>query len=194
MKKGIIKKGLMEEDIKEVLFSEEKIREKCKELALKIEKDYEGKELVLVGILKGSVMFMGDLMKEIKIPVEVEFMAVSSYGAGTESSGVVRILKDLDTDIENKHILFVEDIIDSGNTLNYLQDYMKARKAATTEIVCLLDKPSRRKKKVNVKYIGFEIPDDFIVGYGIDYSEMYRNLPYVATLKREVYEKEVKDE
>lgn len=189
-----IENSFFEKDIKEVLLSEEVIRKRCRELAEEITRDYDGKSLVLVGILKGSVMFMGDLMKEIGIPVEIEFMAVSSYGRGTESSGVVRILKDLDTDIEGKDILFVEDIIDSGNTLNYLKDYMMARKAASVEIVCLLDKPSRRKKKVDVRYTGFEIPDEFIVGYGIDYAEMYRNLPFVATLKKEVYERNTSEE
>lgn len=177
-----------EDDFKEILYGEDEIREKCREIGEKINRDYKDKNLVLVGILKGSLMFMGDLMKEIKLPVEVDFMAVSSYGLGSESSGIVRILKDLDMDIENKDILFVEDIIDSGNTLDYLTRYMLTRKASSVEIVCLLDKPSRRLKDVAIKYKGFEIPDDFIVGYGIDYAEKYRNLPFIASLKREVYE------
>lgn len=182
-------KEYISKDIKEILFSEEELRDKCRELAGRIDSDYEGKSLVLVGILKGSVVFMADLMKEITLPCEIEFMAVSSYGRGTESSGIVRILKDLDTDIEGKHVLFVEDIIDSGNTLKYLTEYMKARKALSCETVCLLDKPDRRKNTVSIKYRGFVIPDEFIVGYGIDYAEKYRNLPYVASLKNEVYER-----
>ncbi|PKK39554.1 Hypoxanthine-guanine phosphoribosyltransferase [Clostridiaceae bacterium JG1575] len=143
--------------------------------------------LVMVGILKGSFMFLSDLARRTTIPLEIEFMSVSSYGAATESSGVVRILKDLDTDIVGKHVLLVEDIIDTGNTLTYLMDYLKGRGAASVEIMCLLDKPARRTKELSVKYVGFQIPDAFIIGYGIDYAEKYRNLPYVATLREAIY-------
>ena len=176
-------------DVKEVLFSKEQLAQRCRELGKVISEDYRGKDLVLVGILKGSVVFMTDLMKEITIPVMLDFMAVSSYGMETSSSGVVKIIKDLDMDIEGKYILIVEDIIDSGLTLSYLIEYLKARKAAAIDIVCLLDKKERRKKDIPVKYKGFDVPDEFIIGYGIDYAEKYRNLPFVASLKEEVYMK-----
>ncbi|MDQ0151289.1 hypoxanthine phosphoribosyltransferase [Eubacterium multiforme] len=179
----------MREDIKEVLFNEEDLAKKVKELGTKISKDYEGKDLLVVGVLKGSVLFASDLIKNITIPCEIDFMAVSSYGNSTETSGVVRILKDLDHSIEGKHVLIVEDIVDSGVTLNYLLKYLKARKAESIEIVSLLNKPERRTVDLNVKYIGFEVPNEFIVGYGIDYAEKYRNLPYIAVLKEEVYKK-----
>lgn len=176
-------------DVKEILFSKEVLAEKCRELGAQISKDYEGKELVLVGILKGSVVFMTDLMKEITLPCNIEFMEVSSYGTGAESSGVVKIIKDLDEDVTGKHILIVEDIIDTGITLSYLVDYLKARKAAKIDIVCLLDKKERRTNDIPVTYVGFQVPDEFIIGYGIDFAEKYRNLPYVASLKDEVYKK-----
>ncbi|MBP1890873.1 hypoxanthine phosphoribosyltransferase [Clostridium moniliforme] len=179
----------MREDIKEILFSEEDLSKKVKELGAQISKDYEGKDLLVVGVLKGSVLFASDLIKNITIPCEIDFMAVSSYGNSTETSGVVRILKDLDHSIEGKHVLIVEDIVDSGITLNYLLKYLKARKAESIEIVSLLNKPERRTVELNVKYIGFEVPNEFIVGYGIDYAEKYRNLPYIAVLKEEVYKK-----
>ena len=179
----------MREDMKEILFSEEVIANKVKELGKTISKDYNGKDLLLVGVLKGSVPFTADLLRNITIPCEVDFMAVSSYGNSTESSGVVKILKDLDHNIEGKDVLIVEDIVDSGITLSYLLEYLKARKANTIEIASLLNKPARRKSNIEVKYIGFEVPDEFIVGYGIDYAEKYRNLPYIGVLKREVYEK-----
>ncbi|ADK17169.1 MULTISPECIES: hypoxanthine phosphoribosyltransferase [Clostridium] len=175
------------EDIKEVLLDEGKIKKKVKEIGKRISQDYDGKDLLLVGILKGSVPFMADLLKEITIPCSMDFMAVSSYGNSTKSSGVVRILKDLDFEIENKHILIVEDIIDSGITLAYLVDYLKGRKAKSVEIACLLNKADRRKVSVNAKYIGFEVPDYFLVGYGLDYAEKYRNFPYVGILKEEIY-------
>lgn len=174
-------------DIKEVLFTEEKIQEKVAELGAQISKDYENEDLVLIGVLKGSVMFMSDLMKRISIPCCMDFMAVSSYGNSTESSGVVRILKDLDYDIEGKNVLIVEDIIDSGITLKYLLEYLKARKPSSIEIACLLNKPERRKVDIDVKYEGFKVPDYFLVGYGLDYAEKYRNLPCVGILKEEVY-------
>lgn len=179
----------MRDNIQEVLFTEEDLQKRVSEIADKINADYEGKELVLVGVLKGSVLFAADLIKKITIPCEIDFMAVSSYGNSTESSGVVRILKDLDHSVENKHIILIEDIVDSGITLSYLLEYLKARKASSIEIVSLLNKPARRKADIDVKYIGFDVPDEFIVGYGIDYAEKYRNLPYIGILKREVYEK-----
>lgn len=179
--------GSMREDIKEVLFSEDELRKKIKEIGQQISKDYKGKELMLVGILKGSVPFMADLLKEITIPCTMDFMAVSSYGDSTKSSGVVRILKDLDFEIENKHILIVEDIIDSGVTLAYLIDYLRGRKAGSIEIACLLNKHERRTVDIKAKYIGFDVPDHFLVGYGLDFAENYRNLPYIGILKEEVY-------
>jgi len=174
-------------DIKKVLLTEEQILEKVRELGSAISKDYESKDLLIVGILKGSVLFASELIKNITIPCEIDFMAVSSYGNSTETSGVVRILKDLEHSIEGKDIIIVEDIIDSGVTLDYLLKYLTARKANSVEIVTLLTKPSRRKVDINVKYCGFEVPDEFLVGYGLDYAEKYRNLPYVGILKEEVY-------
>ncbi len=177
----------MTEDIKEVLLTEEQILNRVKELGKAISEDYKDKDLIVVGILKGSVIFASELIKNITIPCEIDFMAVSSYGSSTETSGIVRILKDLDYGIEDKDIIIVEDIIDSGVTLDYLLKYLKARKAKSIEIVTLLTKPSRRMVDVDVKYCGFEVPDEFLVGYGLDYSEKYRNLPYVGILKEEVY-------
>lgn len=179
----------MREDIEKILFTEEDLQKKISEIADRINIEYEGKDLLLVGVLKGSVLFAADLIKKITIPCEIDFMAVSSYGNSTETSGVVRILKDLDHGVENKHIILIEDIVDSGITLNYLFQYLKSRKALSIEIVSLLNKPARRKADIDVKYIGFDVPDEFIVGYGIDYAEKYRNLPYIGILKREVYEK-----
>lgn len=178
---------MIKDDVKEVLFSRMDLADKCRELGQLISEDYEGKDLVLVGILKGSVVFMTDLMKEITIPCSIEFMEVSSYGTGSTSSGVVKINKDLDMDITGKHILIIEDIIDTGLTLSYLVDYLKTRKAEGIDIVCLLDKKERRVRDIPVKYVGFEVPDEFIIGYGIDYAEKYRNLPFVGTLKDEIY-------
>ena len=179
----------MKQDIQEILFSEEVLNKKIKELASEISRDYEGKNLVVVGILKGSVLFAAELIKNISVKCEIDFMAVSSYGSSTETSGVVRILKDLDSSIEGKDILLVEDIVDTGITLSYLLKYLQARKANSIEIISLLNKPIRRKTDLDVKYIGFEVPDGFIVGYGIDYAEKYRNLPFIGILKPEVYEK-----
>lgn len=176
-------------DVKEVLYSEEVILSKVKELATRISDDYAGKELIVVGVLKGSVVFTSDLIKFISIPCTLDFMAVSSYGNSTETSGVVRILKDLDQDIEGKHVLIVEDIVDTGITLSYLLEYLKARKASSIEIVALLNKEARRKSDISVKYVGFEVPDEFIIGYGIDYAEHYRNLPFIGSLKEEIYQK-----
>ena len=179
----------MLQDIKEVLFSEEAINKRVKELASRISEDYKGKELLVVGVLKGSVIFAAELIKNITIPCQIDFMAVSSYGDSSETTGVVRILKDLGGEISGKHIIIVEDIVDSGITLNYLSNYLKSRNASSVEIVSLLTKPSRRKVDIDCKYVGFETPDEFLVGYGLDYAEKYRNLPFVGILKREVYEK-----
>jgi hypoxanthine phosphoribosyltransferase len=177
----------MRNDIQEILLSEEVLGNKIKELGKEISTDYAGKDLVLIGVLKGSVMFMSDLLKSITIPCSMDFMAVSSYGNSTKSSGVVRILKDLDFEIQGKDVLVVEDIIDSGVTLKYLVEYLKGRGANSLEIVCLLDKPERRKVHMDVKYTGFSVPDMFLVGYGLDYAEKYRNLPYIGVLKEEIY-------
>lgn len=177
----------MIKDIKKVLLTEEQILNKVKDLAAEISKDYEGKDLLVVGILKGSVLFASDIIKNITIPCQIDFMAVSSYGNSSETSGIVRILKDLDHSIEGKDILIVEDIIDSGVTLDYLLKYLKARKANSIEIITLLTKPARRKVDINVKYCGFEVPDEFLVGYGLDFAEKYRNLPYIGILKEEIY-------
>lgn len=179
----------MRNDIEKVLLSEEKLKEKIEEIGKAISKDYKGKELILVGILKGSVPFMADLLKEIEIPCSMDFMAVSSYGNSTESSGVVRILKDLDFEIEGKNVLIVEDIIDSGITLKYLMKYLKAKNPESVEIACLLNKPERREVDIDVKYLGFDVPNYFLVGYGLDFAEKYRNLPFIGILKERVYKK-----
>ncbi|MEL7596666.1 MAG: hypoxanthine phosphoribosyltransferase [Clostridiaceae bacterium] len=179
----------MKNDIERVLLSEEEISGKIRELGSKISEEYKNKDLMLVGVLKGSVPFMAELMKRITIPCEMDFMAVSSYGNSTESSGVVRILKDLDFEIENKDVLIIEDIIDSGITLKYLIKYLKAKNPNSVEIACLLNKPERRQVEIDVKYLGYDVPNYFLVGYGLDYAEKYRNLPYVGILKEEVYKK-----
>ena len=167
-------------DISNVLISEKQIKEKVIELGQKIEKDYKGQEIVLIGVLKGASVFISDLMRCINLDVKIDFMSVSSYGMSTTSSGIVKILKDIDQDISNKNVIIVEDIIDTGLTLNYLKDYLLKKNAKSIKICTLLDKPERRKCNIQVDYIGFEIEDKFIVGYGIDYKEMYRNLPYIA--------------
>lgn len=179
----------MKKDIQEVLLTEEMIAEKVAELGARITRDYEGKELLAVGILKGAVVFMADLVRAIDRPVEIDFMAVSSYGAQTDSSGIVRILKDLDRSIEGKHVLIIEDIIDSGQTLSYLIKNLSDRRPASIQLCTLMNKPERRKVDLPVKYVGFEIPNEFVVGYGLDYAEKYRNLPYLGVLKRSIYEK-----
>lgn len=173
----------MEEFTKKILVSSEQIEQKVKEIGKEITEDYKGKELMLVGILKGAAIFMVDLARSIEIPVTMDFMAVSSYGSSTKSSGVVRIIKDLDSNIEGKHILIVEDIIDTGLTLNYITDNLNKRGASSVKICTLLDKPERRKVDVPVDYRGFVIPDEFVIGYGIDYAEKYRNLPDIFSLK-----------
>lgn len=178
----------MERDIKEIFITEEQLIEKNIELGYQITKDYQNEDLVLIGVLKGANVFMSDLMRKINKAIEIDFISVSSYGLSTESSGVVRILKDLDVEIEGKNVIIVEDIIDTGLTLNYLMKNFETRKPKSIKICALLDKPERRKVDIKIDYRGFTIPDEFIVGYGIDYAEGYRNLPYVAALKKEVYE------
>lgn len=177
----------MENDIKEILISKEQIEGKIKELGEIVSKEYEGKRPLMVCILKGAVLFMSDLARQINIPVEIDFMAVSSYGASTESSGVVRIIKDLDATVEGKDIIIVEDIIDSGLTLSYLIDLLNRRNIRSIKVITLLDKPHRRTVDLKPDYSGFTVPDEFVVGYGLDYNERYRNLPYIGILKPEVY-------
>ena len=174
-------------EIEKTVISEDEIKAKTVELAELIAKDYEGKELLLVGVLKGAVMFMSDFARALPLPVQLEFMAVSSYGSSTSSSGIVRILKDLDKDISGKHVLVVEDIIDSGLTLSWLLKNLGARNPESIEVVTLLRKPDAIKVPVDVKYVGFDIPNEFVVGYGLDYAERYRDLPYIGVLKPEVY-------
>jgi hypoxanthine phosphoribosyltransferase len=168
-----------------VLVPSEKIQEKVRELGERITSDYRGEELLLVGILRGAVVFLSDLMRCLELPCEIDFMEVSSYGAGTSSSGVVRILKDLEENITARHVLIVEDIIDTGLTLSYLRRTLMARRPASLEICALLSKPSRRQVDLEVKYLGFEVPDEFVVGYGIDYAGAYRNLPDIRALESE---------
>jgi hypoxanthine phosphoribosyltransferase len=177
----------MHQDIQEVLFTEEIIQQKIQELGATISKDYQGKTPLFVCILKGAVMFMADLAKRIEIPMEMDFMAISSYGHSTKSSGVVRILKDLDKGVEGRDIIIVEDIIDTGLTLSYLRNMLLQRKAKSIRIVTLFDKPSGRTVEIEPDYYGFEVPNQFIVGYGLDYSDLYRNLPYVGILRPEIY-------
>jgi hypoxanthine phosphoribosyltransferase len=180
---------IINDDISRVLLTEEQIAQRVREMGAEITRDYTGKELILVGILKGCALFLADLVREIKLPISFDFVAVSSYGADTKSSGVVRILKDLDESVESKHVLVVEDIIDTGLTLrlSYLLDNMRARRAASVKVCTLLDKPSRRRVEVPVDYSGFTVEDQFVVGYGMDYAGKYRGLPYIGLLKPEVY-------
>jgi hypoxanthine phosphoribosyltransferase len=166
----------------EILIEQDVLQARIGELGQEISKEYEGRDLLLVGVLKGAVFFMADLMRELSVPCEIDFMAISSYGASTDSSGVVRILKDLDANISGRDVLVVEDIIDSGLTLSYLMRSLKARKPASLEICALLTKPERREIDVPVRFVGFEIPNKFVIGYGLDFAERYRNLPYVAVL------------
>ncbi len=174
-------------EITKVLVTEEQINAKVTELAAEIDKRYEGKDLLLIGVLKGAVMFMADLSRAIQIPAQMDWMAVSSYGSGTVSSGVVRILKDLDADVLGRHVVIVEDIIDSGLTLSWLVANLEARGAASVEVVALLRKPTAAKVEVNVALVGFDIPNEFVVGYGLDYAERYRTLKGVAVLAPSVY-------
>jgi len=172
---------------KEIMITEEKIIKRVKALGKEITNDYKNEDILLVCVLNGAVMFMSDLMKEIKLPLEIDFMAVSSYGSATKSSGVVKIIKDLDKSIEGKSVIIVEDIIDSGLTLSYLVENLKSRGPKSIEICTMLNKPSGRKANVFTKYVGFEIKDEFVVGYGLDYDEKYRNVPYVFVLDEDVY-------
>ena len=172
----------LERGVGEILIEEDALQSRIRELGAEVSADYAGRELLLVGVLKGAVFFMADLMRSLTVPCEIDFMAISSYGAATDSSGVVRILKDLDINIENRHVLVVEDIIDSGLTLSYLLRNLESREPASLEICALLTKPERREIDVRVRYVGFEIPNRFVIGYGLDFGERYRNLPYVATL------------
>jgi hypoxanthine phosphoribosyltransferase len=177
----------LRDDIDHVLVTEEQIRAKVIELGQQISEDYAGLEPVLVGVLKGAIMFIVDLARAIKVPLTMDFMAVASYGASTETSGIVRILKDLDMSIEDKHVLIVEDIIDSGLTLNYIIDTLRARNPASLRVCALLNKRERRMVDVPIDYTGFDIPDEFVVGYGLDFNQLYRNLPFVGVLKPDAY-------
>ena len=177
----------VESDLVNILFTEEQIQDKLRELAGQIESDYAGKDILIVGILRGAVMVMADLARAMHGHVEMDWMAVSSYGSGTKSSGVVRILKDLDTDISGRHVLIVEDIIDSGLTLSWLVGNLRSRDPASVAVCAMLRKPSSAQMDVDVAYTGFDVPDEFVVGYGLDYAERYRNLPFIGTLAPEVY-------
>ncbi|HEX6606555.1 MAG TPA: hypoxanthine phosphoribosyltransferase [Chloroflexia bacterium] len=173
--------------IEKVLIDDAAVQAKIRELGTQITADYAGKDLLLVGVLRGALLFIVDLARQIDLPLEMDFMAISSYGAATETSGVVRILKDLDTAIEGRHVLIVEDIIDSGLTLNYIVEHLRNRNPASIKICALLNKPSRRRVDVRIDYHGFDIPDEFVVGYGLDYRQRYRNVPFVGVLKPETY-------
>jgi len=175
------------DDIREVLFSEEKLSSIVRDLGGRISRDYEGKNLLMVSILKGSVVFMSDLIRAVTIPCGIDFMAVSSYGAGMKTSGVVKIIKDLDINLKGYDVLVVEDILDSGMTLNYILELLQSREPKSIRLCTLFDKPDRRTVKVQADYVGAVVPDEFIVGYGLDYDEKYRNLPFVGILKPEVY-------
>jgi len=179
----------LEKMIEKVLLSEDVLKKRVHEIGEQITVDYQGKELLIIGIFKGAVPFLADLIREIRIPLRYDFMAVSSYGSTTKSSGAVRILKDLDTSVEDRHVLIVEDIVDSGLTLKYLKENLSRRNPLSLKIVTLLDKPERREVEVYPDYNGFVIPNEFVVGYGLDFNESYRNLPYVGILKPEAYQK-----
>lgn len=178
----------MHKDLERVLFDEEALKAKVAELGAALTEDYRGKDPLVVGILNGAMVFYADLIRQLKVPMETDFMRLSSYGSSSVSSENVQIKKDLDTDIKGRHIVVVEDIIDSGNTMLYLMNRLKDRGAASVKLCALFSKPSRRKVEVKIDYLGWEIPDEFIVGYGLDFAERYRNLPMVGVLKREVYE------
>lgn len=179
---------MLDYDIQEILFSEEEIARRVDELAQQINRDYAGQEVMLVSVLRGSFIFMADIFRRLKLKCTVDFMSVSSYGSGTSSSGQVQITKDLSSDISGQHIIVIEDILDSGNTLSYLLKVLQQRQPASLRLCTLLDKPERRVKPVEVHYTGFSIPDAFVVGYGLDYDEHYRNLPYIGILKPEIYQ------
>lgn len=179
----------MENDILNVLISEEELAKKVQEIGAQISKDYEGKNLMMVSVHKGSVVFMADLMRAVTVPAEIDFMSVSSYGSGAKTSGVVKIIKDLDIELAGRDLLIVEDILDSGLTLSYIKKILMERGPRSIKICTLLDKPERRKADIFADYSGFEVPDEFVVGYGLDFAEKYRNLPYIGVLKPSVYEK-----
>ena len=176
----------LERDVAEVLIEEEALHRRIAELGEEISADYSGRDLLLIGVLKGAVFFMADLMRRLTVPCEIDFMAISSYGGQTDSSGVVRILKDLDMNIKGRDVLVVEDIIDSGLTLSYLMRNLRSREPTSLEICALMTKPSRREMDIPVRYVGFEIPNRFVIGYGLDFGERYRNLPYVGVLNPEL--------
>ena len=178
----------MGNDLKEILVTAEDMDRRLAEMAEQIDRDYAGEELLIVGVLRGAVMVMADLSRRLHHDVQMDWMAVSSYGSGTKSSGVVRILKDLDTDLTGRHVLVVEDIIDSGTTMHYLKQMLMGRHPKSIKICAFLSKPSRRVAPVEIDYLGYEVPDEFLVGYGLDYAEKYRNLPYIGVLRRSVYE------
>lgn len=177
-------------DVERILITSEEIGARVRELGQQITNDYAGQDILMIGVLRGAVVFMSDLARAIKRPIDIDFMAISSYGLSTNSSGVVRILKDLDEVVQGRHLLIIEDIIDSGLTLNYLVENLKSRKPASVRICTLLSKPDRRKVDVQVDYNGFIIPDYFVVGYGLDYAGKYRNLPFIGVLKPEIYERD----
>lgn len=180
----------MHDDVQEILFTEEQLKNRVRELGAAISRDFAGKDpVLLVSVLRGSYIFMADLSRSIDIPVQIDFMSVSSYGAGTKTSGQVEIKKDLSDSIEGVHVIVVEDILDSGNTLSYLMNVLSARHPASISLCTLLDKPERREKPIAADYVGFTVPNAFIVGYGLDYAERYRNLPYIGVLKPEIYSK-----
>ena len=179
----------MHDDIAEILVTEEAIKAKVAELGRRISGDYRGRNLLLVGLLRGAIVFLSDLMRAIDIPVQLDFIGISSYGASTES-GAVRLVMDLETDITGRDVLIVEDIVDTGKTLSYLVENLKARQPASLRLCALLDKPERRKVPITVDYVGFEIPDKFVVGYGLDFAEGYRNLPFVGVLKSSLYQRD----
>jgi hypoxanthine phosphoribosyltransferase len=176
----------LEQAVSEILIDEETLAARVSGLGAEVSADYQGRDLLLIGVLKGAVFFMADLMRHLTVPCEVDFMAISSYGDSTDSSGIVRILKDLDISIEGRHVLVVEDIIDSGLTLSYLMRNLESREPATLEVCALMTKPARREIDIPVRYVGFEIPNKFVVGYGLDFAERYRNLPYVAVLHEDL--------
>jgi hypoxanthine phosphoribosyltransferase len=178
---------LYRDDLKEILYTPEQIAARVAELGRHISADYEGKDLTLVGVLNGAVFFLADLMRSIAMPISMDLVAISSYGSYSSTSGVVRIMKDLDQSVESKHVLIVEDIVDTGLTLNYLVEYMRSRNPASVRVAAMLSKPSRHKIKVHVDYLGFTVPDEFVVGYGLDYAQRYRNLPCIGVLKPEIY-------
>ena len=180
--------GEMRQEILEVLLTEEQIQQRIRELGEQLTRDYEGKRPFFLGVLKGCFVFMADLMRRVTVPCGMDFMVVSSYGKSTKTTGAVEIIKDLSQDVEGRHLVIVEDILDTGVTLSYLTKYLQNRSPASVTIAALLDKPERRRADVSAKYVGFTVPDAFVVGYGLDYAEKYRNLPYIGILKPEIYE------